>query len=439
MVVGDDSVLSNLLRATVVQSLSAAVGLNSLTLSGSNGDEYHLVTMLSVPDNQVRPESPFANQVVVFTGKLSSLGRREACELVQRLGGQVTSDVTSRTTMLVVGAEGFGRTKSSRFLDVDSAQVTEKSNKLKLAETANAKSPDSINIITEEVFCKLSGVPSSVALRQKLYSVREIRARYSNLREDHLRYLEKCQLVHTVARTNTDRYYGFRDLALVKKVSVDLERKVAFRVIVRSLVAEREGQLTFDFQGKLNTHSQPAKVVTLTKRPLQSAPDAAVGRVDSSSMQSQTVLAARYFTEGARLDEGNTVDKEKACKAYRQALMLDPNLVPALVNLANLHYAQDKFIESQAIYERAINLDPDCFEAYFNLGNIHHDLGRFTEANTCYQAAVRLNPDYADTHFYLAVTLEQLGRSQDAKPHWQAYRTLAPTGEWFELALEFSE
>jgi len=156
-------------------------------------------------------------------------------------------------------------------------------------------------------------------------------------------------------------------------------------------------------------------------------------------MHSQAVLAARYFTEGALLDEGNTVDKEKACKAYRQALMLDPNLVPALVNLANLHYAQDEFIESQAIYERAINLDPDCFEAYFNLGNIHHDLGRFTDANTCYQSAVRLNPDYADTHFYLAVTLEQLGRSQDAKPHWQAYRTLAPNGEWFELALEFSE
>ena len=46
MVVGDDSVLSNLLRATVVQSLSAAVGLNSLTLSGSNGDESQRVTML---------------------------------------------------------------------------------------------------------------------------------------------------------------------------------------------------------------------------------------------------------------------------------------------------------------------------------------------------------------------------------------------------------
>ena len=41
MVVGDDTVLSNLLRATVVHALSAPVGLNSFTLSGSNVDEYH--------------------------------------------------------------------------------------------------------------------------------------------------------------------------------------------------------------------------------------------------------------------------------------------------------------------------------------------------------------------------------------------------------------
>ena len=63
-----------------------------------------------------------------------------------------------------------------------------------------------------------------------------------------------------------------------------------------------------------------------------------------------------------------------------KALVIDPDLVPAIVNLANIHYARDELIEAQALYERAIGLEPDCFEAHFNLGNIHHDLGRYDDA-----------------------------------------------------------
>jgi len=130
---------------------------------------------------------------------------------------------------------------------------------------------------------------------------------------------------------------------------------------------------------------------------------------------------------------------EGAAAAYRRALLIDPDLVPAIVNLANIRYARDELIEAQALYERAIGLDPDCFEAHFNLGNIQHDLGRYDRALVCYRDAVALNPGYADAHFYLAVTLEKGGYSQEAKPHWKAYQELAPKGEWVELAKEFLE
>jgi hypothetical protein len=32
-----------------------------------------------------------------------------------------------------------------------------------------------------------------------------------------------------------------------------------------------------------------------------------------------------------------------------------------------------------------------------------------------------------------------MGRSPEARPHWKSYQQLAPTGEWVELAKEFSE
>ena len=94
----------------------------------------------------------------------------------------------------------------------------------------------------------------------------------------------------------------------------------------------------------------------------------------------QSALAAKYFIEGSRLDDGEERNMEAAAAAYRKALVVDPDLVPAIVNLANIHYARDELIEAQALYERAIGLEPDCFEAHFNLGNIHHDLGRFDDA-----------------------------------------------------------
>ena len=267
------------------------------------------------------------------------------------------------------------------------------------------------------------------------HSVRQVRDRYPAVREDHLRYLEKWSLVHPVVRTKADRYYGFQDLLVIRQVSEGLAGGAPFRVVLKGLVAARDGQLTLDFaQRKVDAH--PVKVVAL------SAPrraGTAARSTDLSSFSPHSSLAAKYFREGAELDEGTEGDQERARLAYRKALLLDPNLVPALVNLANLYYARDELVEAQALYERAMHLDVECFEAYFNLGNIHHDLERYLDALEHYRVAIAINSDYADAHFYLAVTLEKIGHSAEARAHWRAYRGLAPKGEWVELAKEFSE
>jgi tetratricopeptide (TPR) repeat protein len=147
----------------------------------------------------------------------------------------------------------------------------------------------------------------------------------------------------------------------------------------------------------------------------------------------------QYFTAASILDDGDPDHFDDAMAAYRRALEIDPYLVPALINLANIRYARDEIVEAQALYERAIALEPDVFEAHFNLGNILHDLGRYVAAQHAYHNALRLNPTYADAHFYLAVTLEKNGQSPEARPHWRAYQQLAPQGEWVDLAKEFSD
>ena len=385
------------------------------------------------PAEEAHPQdSPFHGQVVVFTGKLASVGRRKAREIVERFGGVAADDVTARTTMLVVGAGGASSGPGD-----PTPSGSAQSLKLRRAERGNAATPGRVRILHEEDFCRLGGLPSLEALDRQHHSQRQLRERYPAVREDHLRYLEKWSLVRPVARTNTDRYYGFQDLGVIRQVSEGLETGASFRIVLRALVAARDGQLMLDFSQRMG-EAHPVKVVALTPQRKRGATPTRVAEVWPSS-SAHLSLAARYFYEGATLDEGGEGDQERARLAYRKALLLDPNLVPALVNLANIHYGLDKLVEAQALYERAMHLDAGCFEAYFNLGNIHHDLGRYLDALEHYRVAIGINPGYADAHFYLAVTLEKIGHSAEAKAHWRSYRDLAPQGEWVELAKEFSE
>lgn len=268
------------------------------------------------------------------------------------------------------------------------------------------------------------------------YGLRDIRSLYPAVTERHLRYLEKWGLLRQAGAPGERREHTFRDLQTIRQVSEGLERGTPLRLILRAIAAEREGQLQLDFvTGHAPSDAPRAKVVSLEARK-QPRPAAAPDPGDRLS-DPQAALAARYFIEGSRLDEGDERTLDEAADAYRKALVIDPDLVPALVNLANIHYGRDELIEAQALYERAIGLDPSCFEAHFNAGNIQHDLGRFDRAVLCYREAVALKPAYADAHFYLAVTLEKTGHSQEAKPHWKAYQDLAPDGEWTDLAGEF--
>ena len=383
-------------------------------------------------------EHPLADQVVVFTGKLSSLGRKEAQALVIRLGGSAADEVTAKTTLVVVGAEG--------------GSTSEKSQKQRKAEDLG------VRVISEDDFCRMAGLQPPEDLKQQYYAQRDLlgmyghpNARYPNaaaslgappaaasgapatgLREDHLRYLEKWGLIRPVMRTHTEAYYSFSDLLLIRQVSAELQ-SAPFRAVVRSLQAARSGQLAFDFR----IDAEPARIIKL-KRPKPREIGKEPGKDTVVPLTSPQTLAEEYFTKASTLDMDES-RHNAAATWYRKALEIDPYLVPALINLANIHYGKDELAEAQALYERAIGLDPDFFEAHFNLGNIYHDLGRFTEAANCYRTALRLNGQYADAHFYLAITLEKTGHSVEAKPHWRAYQTLSPHGEWVELAREFSE
>jgi tetratricopeptide (TPR) repeat protein len=364
----------------------------------------------SLGESKSRRPPPLNGQTVVFGGRLLALERDQARALAEKLGATVVDEVSPAIDVLVAAA--------------DAGQ------KLRRAEQVNAETPGRIRILSEDDFCDLAKVPSPSALRKQYHTQHDLLERYPHIREDHLRYMQKWGVIRPAVRTCGETYYAFPDLGVIKQADAELAEGASFRAVLKNLRDMRSGQLAFDFR----IEAQPAKILELKRK----APPPFAALMDPMP-EPEASSSEEYFMAASILYDGDPANFDEAANAYRRALEIDPYLVPALINLANIHYARDEIVEAQALYERAVALEPDVFEAHFNLGNIYHDLGRYVQAQSCYRTALAINPGYADAHFYLAVTLEKNGQSSDARPHWKAYRNLAPTGEWVELAKEFSD
>jgi tetratricopeptide (TPR) repeat protein len=285
-------------------------------------------------------DRPFAGQQVALAGRLAVLSRRDVRAIVERLGGTFSTQLTPRTTTVVAGQEPA------------------------VVEAFEGR------VLTEAQFCLEAGLPDLETLRGQYYSPRDLRGMYPALRDEHLRCLEKWGLVRPVVGR-----YSFSDLHVLKQAAAELGRGASLPGLLRSLSAEAQGQLEFDFQPR--TERAPARVVSLpTPTPAAARPDADTDR-ERLIATANHALATKYFLEAAELDDGEKRDLEGAATAYRRAALFDPQLVPAIVNLANIYYERDQLVEAEALYEKAARDDGDCFEAYFNLGNIHHDLGRY--------------------------------------------------------------
>jgi DNA ligase (NAD+) len=63
-------------------------------------------------------DSPFAGKTVVLTGTLSTMGRTEAAERIEALGGKVTGSVSKKTSMVVAGDEAGSKLAKAEMLGI---------------------------------------------------------------------------------------------------------------------------------------------------------------------------------------------------------------------------------------------------------------------------------------------------------------------------------
>jgi tetratricopeptide (TPR) repeat protein len=115
---------------------------------------------------------------------------------------------------------------------------------------------------------------------------------------------------------------------------------------------------------------------------------------------------------------------EEACRAYREALTLDPACVTAHINLGVLHQQAQRAEEAKRCYQEALRHNPQESLAYFNLGVLYEEQVDADRAIESYKKALAVDSNYADAHYNLALLYEATGKKAEAIRHFHAIRRL---------------
>ncbi len=101
-----------------------------------------------------------------------------------------------------------------------------------------------------------------------------------------------------------------------------------------------------------------------------------------------------------------TGDYQRAAQFISQALVIEPDDVGALVNLATAQTRLNNAEGALETYHRARDLNPEMPEVHYNLGILYQDEARYADATDSYRQAIALRPNYVEAHYNLGVVLQ---------------------------------
>jgi len=377
------------------------------------------------------------DQRIAFVGKLASMARREAAQLVRQHGATVLEKPDASAHLIVVGEEfplpemgdqdEWFDEATRRQVDAGAVEViteTQLWQRLGLVDVQH----DVHRLYTPAMLAELLKVPVAVIRRWRrrglIVPVREVR---------RLPYFD-FQEVATARRLAELLAAGVSPRAIERKLEVfarylpDVARPLAqLSVIVQGKeillrqgdgLIEPGGQLRFDFdawQGQPTPHAEAAAI---------GSEPATVLAVPTSADQ-MCRLAAELEEDG---------QLAPAAEMYRAALAAGGPKAEICFQVAELLYRLGDLGGARERYYMAVELDEDYVEARANLGCVLAETGQRELAVAAFEGALRYHPDYADVHYHLARTLDELRRRDEAEAHWRAFLSQAPDSPWAEEA-----
>ena len=106
-----------------------------------------------------------------------------------------------------------------------------------------------------------------------------------------------------------------------------------------------------------------------------------------------------------------------ACRVYENAIKNCTETAGLYNSYAISLRGLKDFHEAEKILERALSLDPSLVKAHYNLANIYLDQEKLEDAVLAFNEALKLDPDHFNANFYLAEVYQRLGKLEKAKIH----------------------
>lgn len=364
------------------------------------------------------------NKHVAFTGKLASMTRQEAANLVRKHGGQFDATVNRRTAYLVIGQEGWPLQKDGR--------PTAKLLKARRLQ----RQGHTVHCLQEAELLNHLGLSSRSHEICRHYTAGEL-CQTLQVPRERLRAWTRAGLIVPVDDQHGIAYFDFRQVSGARTLCSLVEAGVTIEQVRKSLLqisawaatvdhplaqlailekdgdvlvrvgenlAEPSGQLRFDFE------AQPDEPVV--------------------ELPSDKPTADELFESGCDVEAEGKYKEAEAC--YRRSLLVGGPDAVCSFNLANVLYAQGRRAEAAERFYQVVEIDNQDAGAWNNLGAVLAELKRSQEAIVAYEKAIELA--FYDAHFNLAELFDGLGRKASAREHWQAYLRHDSTGVWASKA-----
>jgi len=380
---------------------------------------------------------------LAFVGKLASMTKREAAQLVRRHGAVVVEKPDASVHLAVVGEEALpvpGTGDLEDWFDEPTREAVERGTLEVVTETELWQRLGLVDrrqelqrLCTPAMLAEMLGVPVAVIRRWHrrglIVPVREIR---------RLPYFDFREVV-TARRLAELLAAGVSPRAIEKKLEKlgryvpGVSRPLAqLAVIIHGKeillrqgdgLIEPGGQFRFDFEA-----SEPRGL-----SPRESSPDTHADLAPSSvEPEPAPATPEQMCYLAAELEEDGQLTA--AGEMYRAAMAAGGPTPETCFQVAELLYRQGDLAGARERYYAAIELDEDYVEARANLGCVLAELGQPDLAIAAFEGALAYHADYADVHYHLARTLDETGRRERAEDHWRAFLDLAPDSPWAEEA-----
>lgn len=336
---------------------------------------------------------------VAFTGRLASMARAEAFDLVRQKGGTPRRGLTKTTDVLIIGQLGWpllADGRPSRSLRLAKRYGVAIASEQRFLEWVGRATPDDqLKTYTPAQLSALSGLPLEVVEQLTEFGLLDIR----------------------------QEHYGFRDLAAARQIAELFQSGVTLSTITKSL---HEIRKWLPDAGLSNLRLYPASSDAILIEHLK-------GRTDKTGQFMLPVSESKdepdtLFDQAQAAEEFE--DLETALRLYRKTMKLDPTDPAAPFNLGNILRSKGNKIEAEVAYRAAIKADPRFTEAWYNLAGLLEEQDRIDSAVDCLKRALNIDPNYADAIFNLGLLLQSMEDHAEAAACWRRYLALDTESPW---------